>query len=288
MADAVETATKAGANAAKNVPPAVWIGAVVLGLGVSFYLSRNKRSGSSTEDMSPQTLVYTGVAGGAPTGTVDVDSGSGGVKTNEEWGRRAKSALLALGYGAVDVNRAVDGFLQGTQLTVKQNALINEAIQKVGPPPMTLPPTTGPEEPGGGGGTAPLGTPENPVPHSAKYGQAPQGEPYVVKEGDSLASIAKTAYGITDGAYAQVLEGSTAIYNANWYKISDAKNLVPGTTIYVPVMSSLEFQSQGDRVGKIPLGKGARPGDEEKEWAFQAGIVPKETAYYGSGERLGY
>jgi hypothetical protein len=286
--EGVDQLVKAGTNSAKSVPPVVWIIAVVGGLGVSFFLSSRKKStGSKSEDLSPQTVVYTGNANGAGGNTAVVDTGTGNPKTNEEWAQRAKQALLAMNYLGADVDRAVNAYLAGQTLTVAQNGLINIAIQKVGPPPQILPPTAGPNDPGtGSGGGGP--SPDAPVARAADYTNGAQGELYTVKAGDTLFSIANAAYGITPGAWGQSVEGANKIYNANWYKIADMKNLSPGTQLYVPVIASLEFQAQGDKVGKIPLGKGAEKGDEQLEWFYKAGMVPSDTALYDSGERYYY
>lgn len=79
-------------------------------------------------------------------------------KTNSDWARAANNYLIGRGYEPSIVIDGVSRFLGGSVLTTQQQAMINDALQNVGPPPENVPPPAVTPVPvptgsGGGGGT---------------------------------------------------------------------------------------------------------------------------------------
>jgi nucleoid-associated protein YgaU len=262
----------------KKIPPMVWLGAVAAGLAVSYFMAKKKTAAPTEDTTTPTALVYTGT-GGSDEALPD-DTNTGAPKTNEDWARRAKQFLIGRGNDGAIASSAIDKYIAAQPLNQQEMALVSQAISAVGPTPQSLPPTTGtPGEP------TTSYSPENPIPGRSPLpgpiGGSPQGvqgQQYTVKEGDTLVSISRTAYGAAPTDYGSIIEGSDEILNANWYKIKDPKNLVPGTVLYIPVINSNTFAHQG----LFSLGGGAKKGSEQRVWQVAAGMVPATGAYYGS------
>lgn len=130
------------AKSAKNVPPMVWVIAVVGGLAVSYYMSRRGTSSQDVDTSQPFAVTYTGTGGGNNTGSDNAPVS--GPKNNEEWAILAKRHLIARGYESYAVDVAVNKYVAGQPLNAAENAMIGIAIQGVGPTPQVLPPVTSP------------------------------------------------------------------------------------------------------------------------------------------------
>lgn len=260
----------------KRIPPGIWIVAIGGGLFLSYYMSK-KQAAPVAQDTTPTALVYTGSGGGDTTTDTSTDT-TGAPETNEDWARRAKQYLIGRGNDGLIVNSAVDKFIAAQPLNQQEQALISQAVGAVGSPPQSLPPVDQPTTPT-------QYTADNPAPNRGKLpgplgssAQGIQGQQYTVKAGDTLTSISKLAYGAADTDYGSIIEGSDEIYNANWYKITDAKTLTPGMVLYIPVINSNTFAHQG----LFALGGGAKKGSEQRVWQVAAGLIPTSGAYYGS------
>jgi hypothetical protein len=262
-------------------PIALWglgIGGAVL---IGLYL-RNRSSASAATDpaAAPTALVYTGTGGGDSTSTTATSTTpDSSTDTNEDWANRAKTYLLAKGYDASAVDAAINSYIAGVTPNAQQNALVSEAISGVGPTPQTLPPTQG---------DAPVTASQvpswsSPVTQTWTPPTA-QGTFYTVKDGDTLATIAKAAYNIVlPTQYGMIDQGAAAIYNANAFQIANPKTLTAGTKIYVPVIPNEEFFNQSSAV---PLGYQSNTASEAKDWGMAAGVVPTTSAYFGTMSQL--
>lgn len=213
MTDAPDVPDSAGAHGGLKsalgrklgpLPMGIWVLAVGGGLVFAYYMRRNSSStdatatdttGADTGDTGQGTWPYglpngVGQAGYDPSGSDSGSTDDGTLPTtNEQWQKRAVQVLVGLGYEAIAVDRAVSAYLGGESLTTIQRAIINEAILRIGPPPVSPPSPTSPDQPPpiitppktGGGGTippTPTWPPKKPVVHKPTTTPKPTGNAY--------------------------------------------------------------------------------------------------------------
>ncbi len=218
------------------LPLGAWIAVVGGGLGIAWY---SRRSGTATvatpgRDTSGDPGVGEGATGFVNASPVSVDSPAGPT-TNEEWARNALNYLIGQGWDANVADSAVRKYLESTQLTLQESAMIRFALVKLGSPPVPLP--TPPPVP-----TVPPTTTPTPVPVPTPVPtQIPVALRYVIVKPwpsklSTLSGIAYTYYGREDAWH--------DIYNANrkGYTrpdgspgfISNPQYLRPGDRLWVP------------------------------------------------------
>ncbi|MFG3244846.1 hypothetical protein [Streptomyces sp. NPDC048157] len=142
------------------LPVGIWILAVGGGLIFAYYMRSNSSASDTGADETAPDTGGTGTGSwpyGVPNGVGQWNNGGDGQEddddkgtlptTNEQWQRRAVQVLVGLGYEAVAVDRAIGAYLGGDSLTTIQRAIINEAILRIGPPPVSPPPPTSPDKP---------------------------------------------------------------------------------------------------------------------------------------------
>lgn len=232
MADVVpggEAAVKAGVKSAKSVPPVVWIIAVVGGLAVSYYLSRKgSGGGGGGEENTPFAVTYTGVGGGANTGSGTTAPVSSAPKSNEEWGFLAKQYLIARGSGGAGggaaVDLAINKYLAGAPLSAQETAMVGIAIQGIGPTPQALPPT-------GGDVKVPGTPPANPQPIPGMAGN----KWFTVTSEKYLSEVVKKGYGLGPDDVVNVQYDSIIVRSGNPQIDWDAPNAIhSGLEIFLP------------------------------------------------------
>ncbi|WP_129286717.1 hypothetical protein [Streptomyces sp. GZWMJZ-114] len=147
------------------LPVGVWILAVGGGLVVAYFMRRGASGdgqevtddGTGAADTGgtgvgtwpygyPNGVGQGGSSGSTDDGQDEDDDGTLPV-TNEQWQRRAVQVLVGLGYEAVAVDRAIAAYLGGEGLTTIQRAIVNEAILRIGPPPVSPPSPSTPDKP---------------------------------------------------------------------------------------------------------------------------------------------
>jgi LysM repeat protein len=122
------------------------------------------------------------------------DTDTGQPTTNAAWRTLAIDRLVASqGYRPTDVADALGLYLRGRGITVRQEALVNEAVRAVGAPPEGAPPITRADP-------APNVAPPNPNPGR-----------YKVRKGDTLRSISRRAYGDATDQYLNKLMRSNGL-----------------------------------------------------------------------------
>lgn len=139
-------------------PYEVWQWLLIVGAGVGLAVVVNRvRGGSNDEGPIVATKLgdltqnpYAGMmATGGPGTVYTAPDGSAGLAltakakptTNREWIGAASEALAGLGlYGAAAVDSALRKYLQGNTLDQTDYAIVNAALQAVGPPPEGAPP----------------------------------------------------------------------------------------------------------------------------------------------------
>jgi hypothetical protein len=163
------------------LPLFVWLGA---GIGIWWYLERQKSSSSASQAANQQTDPAgnvgsidpaTGYVYGTPEDEAALASqnsgstgeGSGGTGStsggqtyadNNAWGIAAVNYLVGIGIDGTTANQAIELYLSSQALTSEQQGDVNLAIQSLGPPPSlpgpvstNPPPVTTPGPPGTGG-----------------------------------------------------------------------------------------------------------------------------------------
>lgn len=152
MAEGASKATEFLTKKAGPLPVGAWVALVGGGLGVTYYLNRNKggspESGSGVLQPNPDA---TGMGTYVPSGGNAGSGGSGsanppGFSDNNEWGTTAINYLIGLGYDPGIANQAIALYLSSSPLTSQQQSMVNSALQKFGPPPL-LPAPTIPKDP---------------------------------------------------------------------------------------------------------------------------------------------
>lgn len=136
------------------LPLGAWVGVVGGGLIIGWYFSKGTAKSDKAATAGDNTqvpLTDPGVGAGGdqfiyspPTQVTPQDSNP---TTNDEWGRQAKTWLVATrGADPGVATTAIDKFLQGLDRTLVEQALVNLALIEFGQPPESVP------------------IPENPVP----------------------------------------------------------------------------------------------------------------------------
>jgi hypothetical protein len=123
------------------LPLGAWVAVVGGGLALAWYSQRNKAPAVAvpTEDTSGVPGVGTGPSWMAvPPPAIDVGQPAP-ITTNELWATAAINYLIAQGYDAAVADTAVRKYLESTQLSLQELALVRFALAKLGSPPVPLP-----------------------------------------------------------------------------------------------------------------------------------------------------
>lgn len=217
------------------LPLGAWVAVVGTGLGIAYY-SRNQGATDTTptivDDTGTQDGVGTGVDGNwinvtPPTSTPAATP----PQDNDEWGRQAIDYLVSQGYDAAVVQSAIAKALQGVGLSPQEWVLWKIAITRTGAPPFPL--DVNPHQNVPGPTTPPHKPPtKKPSPVSHKV--------YVIRPGDTLASVSKRFYGNKnnwDRIYESNRKGvkrAPYIKNPGWLTVRNAdKKLTPGRLLLI-------------------------------------------------------
>lgn len=133
MADMPDFGKKIG-----PLPAGAWAVIVVAGLGIGYFI--NNRSAKKNAGPTEQQLTETGVGvGGGKFLPIDPPSDTGDddklPETNQSWGNKAITWLIAQSFDGVVANNAVNKFLTGQTLSAQESALIAMVLAHFGPPP---------------------------------------------------------------------------------------------------------------------------------------------------------
>lgn len=254
MTDLPDLAHKVG-----PLPLGVWLAGGVGGLLLYEYNKRKTASattaGTTTATAVPS--VDTSGAGYATAGNPGATGTTGTTTTgttapttltdNNAWYQKVFQDLVGRGYQPTLVDGALQRYLGGQQLSTADWAIINAALadapipQPVGAttqqPPSTVPPVTPPKAPTTTTGLLPP-TQASPPPKQATQAQVnaylqeiaklakTRPTTYIVKQGDSLATIAAKYYA-NPALWAN-------LYNANRNVITNPNVLIVGTKITLP------------------------------------------------------
>lgn len=158
------------------LPAGAWAGAILGGLGISYYLRRHPRSAAASTtdvpDVTTASEAVTGGTGGAAvslpgniSGPVDTGDSAGTVEavaitSNALWRQQAVKWLVGNGVGAIAAEQAIANYLAGGTLSQDQADNINKVIAAVGPTPDAVPTISV------AGPPAPPATPGPPVAHA--------------------------------------------------------------------------------------------------------------------------
>lgn len=133
------------------LPAGAWVAAIVAGVGIAWYLRGKSPASSATSATDgtgdfgqglDNTMPGAGNLAGVdsnPTASLGLDGGYAAYPDNDSWASAAWMRMYAKGYAALATKQALDAYLNGSQLTASQAAMIDVAIQLTGPPPITPP-----------------------------------------------------------------------------------------------------------------------------------------------------
>lgn len=125
------------------LPIGAWIAVVGGGLAIGWYF--NKKNSNTQSSLVAETGVGVGPGGKfLPVDPAD-DTPSDKTETNEAWRRKAFDFLVSLGLDPGKVDAATRKYIYGEPLTLQEQAIVNQAILKLGLPPEALPPVDVPE-----------------------------------------------------------------------------------------------------------------------------------------------
>ncbi len=260
-------AAETAKNAAKKVPPWVWVVAVGGGLGVSYMIRRAGGVGTGQAPEKPSTdpadIPWAGVAWptrgpvalpGGPAQNIGLEPEK--IETNRDWERVAIRIGVAMGMSATHVDEAVDRYLAGDPLNERQVAIIETLLRRIGPPPEGSPAIkidTAPR-------SEPL--PTSPPPSQTPPPTSNQPPPadymrHMIREGDTLYIIARFFY-------VNPLTGMAKMVAANpgvtWTRLCVGKLV----NIPAPIRPFSEWQSadrgrlDASRQANIRAGTGAK------------------------------
>lgn len=133
------------------LPLGAWIAVVAGGLGLAYFINRNQEAEASATGQISDSGV--GAGGGQyaydPPQSVDEEEVE---ETNESWAREVANWLIAQGHNPGIASNAVNKYIVGENLNVREQALINLVLPRFGVPPDPLPPVAVPEVPDNGDG----------------------------------------------------------------------------------------------------------------------------------------
>lgn len=128
----------AGMDLGKKIGPLPlggWVIVVGAGLGVGILINRNAKKATDTPSQVVDPSVGTGGGSFLPINPPDTSTGDALPETNQSWGNKAITWLIASQIDPVVANSAVNKFLTGMTLSAQESAAIAMALGKYGPPP---------------------------------------------------------------------------------------------------------------------------------------------------------
>lgn len=203
------------------LPTGAWAAIVAAGVGIVWY-TRTHGSSSSTTPVDPTTLADS--VGAGPTAFTAVDpspqpsSNAASFTDNGTWSVAAITWGIAHGLQPTIVDSAVRDYINGQNLSGQEQAIIDQILKALGPPPETLTPyqrppsSTPPVTPGGPPSPPPPPPVTKPPPVTSKPPvPTPAGKWFIVAAWPARDS---TLYGIAQDAYGNGNQWPT-LFNAN-------------------------------------------------------------------------
>ncbi len=211
------------------LPGYMWVLVAVVGyIGYRWYKSRQGAAIPVGYGLDTGTMFGTNPSpiGGPPSGTAGTTpQGTSPVTTNAQWGREVTIQLVGLGDDPTLVSNAISDYLNGNPLPAAEQAIINKAVQMLGPPPEGVLPVK----------PAPAPAPA-PAPQTKNY--------YTIQPGDTWKGLSQRFYG-TDQWW-QILYNVNQ-YATDWWakrygnprgtlnpKVGSGEVTFPGEPIWVP------------------------------------------------------
>ncbi len=123
------------------LPLGAGVAVVAGGLGIAFYTRRNGSAPVEVpvNDTSGQEGVGTGPGWVAVAPPTTGPPGVGKPTTNEEWAVQAQNYLINAGYDPVTADLAIRKYLESSDLTIPERAMLGLALAFLGAPPVPLP-----------------------------------------------------------------------------------------------------------------------------------------------------
>lgn len=229
------------------LPLGIWVGVIAVGAGASYFVNRKKTTAAASASAAgggdagatdgafgslPGGVGVGGVIGlpgGVPAGQVPAGGTGAGIPItdNVSWLRQAEDDLIARGNDPGLVDTALRDYLNGQVPTAAEQAIVNLALEDLGPPPFpvvtigpsptpiptptptpvrTPTPTPTPVSSGGGGGGGGYTPPPAPAVHylpaypaSGSYpipagGQCPPSSPILIQGATGYTCATQAQY----------------------------------------------------------------------------------------------
>lgn len=130
------------------LPLGGWAAVIAAGIGLGYYANRGKKPAATASSAGDSLLgggSWDGVGLGGGIGLPGGSAGGSGagaapaITDNQQWMREASIRLVARGYDAFLVEQSLTKFLNAVQLNAAEQAIVNLALQLLGPPPIAPP-----------------------------------------------------------------------------------------------------------------------------------------------------
>lgn len=242
-ADTVQDTGKKVADAAKKMPPWVWIVAIAGGLGLSFLLQRRGTDAEPPEGGdTAATPFFPGTQGavvlpGGPASTITLEPPK--IETNRDWRREGTILAIAVGMSAVKVQMAIDDYLRGEPLDDQEASIVEFLLKRLGPPPEGAMPIKIEQPP-----AAPVPKPSKPpstTPPQRERPRTPARRFVVVRPGDNLWKIAHAELHRRKGLGSRVSNAEVLVYwrrviavNRSRLRSGNPNLIYPGEVILLP------------------------------------------------------
>jgi hypothetical protein len=134
------------------LPLGGWLGVGAVSIGTLYWRKNHSvktTTNTPTTQLTPMTDATVGNIGGLKSlmDLVGAQGGSGHnlqpIQDNTDWYRQAMAALIGKGWSATLADSALRKYMQGMTLTAEESAMVDSALQLVGPMPSPAPPPTG-------------------------------------------------------------------------------------------------------------------------------------------------
>lgn len=128
-------------------PAGAWLALIGGGTALGLVLRRRFSSGPTTtvlpdttdEAGNPITNATAGALGQPNVGSSSAGTSSTGPTNNQEWTVSAIRYLVGAGTDPAQAQGAITRFVDGTALTLAEQAIVSQAIRALGPPPEYVP-----------------------------------------------------------------------------------------------------------------------------------------------------
>lgn len=128
-----------------GLPGWVWVGAVGGGLALSFWIQRRGEEPGVEPEVGPSAFPPGAPENGrvtrgrAPTPNLPAEDATG-IVDNDDWQNQGVEYLTSRGVAPATAHSALEKFLSGDTVDSQEQAIVNQVMRRLGPPPQGAPP----------------------------------------------------------------------------------------------------------------------------------------------------